>query len=303
MNHGMDNKWGPVREMALFAGAGGGILGGHILGWRTCVACELAEYPSAVLCARQNEGLLPPFPVWDDIRTFDARPFRGLIDVVSGGFPCQDISLAGTGAGIQGERSGLWQQQSRVIGEVLPPFAFIENSPALTLRGLDRVLADLAALGYDAEWIRLGALDVGAPHIRWRLWILAAHSAGPRLQGAGSAKKTGKLQSRRGPAPSPAGPDVHHSGGERHGPQNEVRPGRDGLVFPTLPGDARYGLDSFWRCESGVLGMVDGVANRVDRVKAVGNGQVPHVAAVAWCTLYYRLFGRKYVAEDLFSIK
>lgn len=92
-----------MNELHLFAGAGGGILGSELLGFRTVCAVELEPYPASVLLARQNDGLLPPFPVWDDVRTFDGRPWRGLVDVVSGGFPCQDISAAGKGAGIDGE--------------------------------------------------------------------------------------------------------------------------------------------------------------------------------------------------------
>ena len=92
-----------MNELALFAGAGGGILGGHLLGWRTVCAVEWEPYPASVLCARQNDGLLPTFPIWDDVQTFDGRPWRGIVDVISGGFPCQDISAAGKGVGIEGE--------------------------------------------------------------------------------------------------------------------------------------------------------------------------------------------------------
>lgn len=162
-----------MNELHLFAGAGGGILGSELLGIRTICAVELDPYPASVLLARQNDGLLPPFPVWDDVCTFDGRPWRGLVDVVSGGFPCQDISAAGKGAGIDGARSGLWRELHRIINEVRPKFAFLENSPLLVGRGLARVLGDLAEIGYDAEWLVLGADDVGAPHVRKRIWILA----------------------------------------------------------------------------------------------------------------------------------
>jgi len=100
------------RELALFAGAGGGILGGRLLGWRTVCAVEWEPYAASVLVARQNDGILPPFPIWDDIRTFDGKPWRGIVDVVSGGFPCQDISAAGRGAGIEGTRSGMWREMA-----------------------------------------------------------------------------------------------------------------------------------------------------------------------------------------------
>ncbi|MBT9449978.1 DNA cytosine methyltransferase [Akkermansia glycaniphila] len=150
-----------MNELALFAGAGGGILGGHLLGWRTVCAVEIDPYAAAVLAARQNDGTIPPFPIWDDVRTFDGRLWRGLVNVVSGGFPCQDISAAGKGVGIDGERSGLWREMHRIIGEVRPRYAFMENSPLLVGRGLTRVLSDLAEIGYDAAWEVLGADDVG----------------------------------------------------------------------------------------------------------------------------------------------
>jgi site-specific DNA-cytosine methylase len=163
-----------MNELALFAGAGGGILGGHLLGWRTVCAVEWEPYAASVLAARQNEGLLPLFPIWDDVRTFDGRPWRGRVDVVSGGFPCQDISVAGKGAGIDGARSGMWAHMARIVGEVRPCYVFVENSPALLTRGLGRVLGDLAALGYDCRWTVLGAADVGAPHQRDRFWLVGA---------------------------------------------------------------------------------------------------------------------------------
>jgi len=162
-----------VNELALFAGAGGGILGGHLLGWRTVCAVEFDPYARDVLLSRQNDGCLPPFPVWDDVRTFDGRPWRGSVDVVSGGFPCQDISAAGKGAGIGGARSGLWREMARIVGEVQPRFVWVENSPMLVGRGLGLVLLDLAAMGFSARWGVVGACDVGAPHQRERLWLLA----------------------------------------------------------------------------------------------------------------------------------
>jgi DNA (cytosine-5)-methyltransferase 1 len=171
-----------VNELALFAGAGGGILGGHLLGWRTVCAVEFDAYAASILVARQNDGCLAPFPVWDDVRTFDGRPWRGRVDVVSGGFPCQDISAAGGGAGISGSRSGLWSEFARIIGEVRPGYVFVENSPMLASRGLGQVLGDLAALGFDAEWGVLGAADVGAPHQRDRIWIVAAYADGDRIR-------------------------------------------------------------------------------------------------------------------------
>jgi DNA (cytosine-5)-methyltransferase 1 len=162
-----------MNELALFAGAGGGILGGTLLGWRTVCAVEIEDYPRRVLLQRQSDKVLPRFPIWDDVSTFDGKPWRGKVDVISGGFPCQDISVAGLGAGITGLRSGLWKSFARIIGEVQPHYVFIENSPNLRNKGLEVVLEDLWKLGYDARWGVVGAHHAGAPHKRNRIWIMA----------------------------------------------------------------------------------------------------------------------------------
>ena len=169
-----------LRELALFAGAGGGILGGHLLGWRTVCAVEWEPYPACVLAARQNDGILPPFPIWDDVQTFDGRPWRGIVDVVSGGFPCQDISSAGKSAGIEGSRSSMWKHMARIIAEVRPRFAFVENSPLLVGRGAAMVIGDLAEMGYDAQWCVVSASDCGAPHQRDRFWLVAYPNSAQR---------------------------------------------------------------------------------------------------------------------------
>lgn len=167
-----------LRELALFAGGGGGLLGGLIVGWRTRCAVEIDVDARNTLLRRQRDCVLPRFPIWDDIRTFDGKQWRGAIDVVSGGFPCTDISAAGTRKGLAGENSGLWFEMLRVIGEVRPRFVFAENSPHLRTRGLGTVLKGLAGLGYNARWCVLGARDVGANHLRYRMWIVA-HSDNP----------------------------------------------------------------------------------------------------------------------------
>jgi len=188
-----------VNELHLFAGAGGGILGGHLLG-HTCVcAVEIDARCRRVLLQRQRDGIFPRFPIWDDILTFDARPWRGRVDVVCGGFPCQDISVAGKGEGIEGERSGLWVEMARVIREVRPAFVLVENSPALVGRGLGKVLGDLATMGFDAEWGVVSAEDAawvgGSPsvyHERARIWILGQSSIA-------SSERTGaELRADRG---------------------------------------------------------------------------------------------------------
>lgn len=237
-----------LRELALFAGAGGGILGGQLLGWRTVCAVERDAYCAAVLAQRQDDGILPPFPIWSDIETFDGRPWRGIIDVVSGGFPCQDISAAGKGAGIEGSRSGLWEHMSRVVREVRPRFVFVENSPVLTSRGLGRVLGDLAEVGYDARWFVLGAGDIGAWHSRKRIWVLASNNWEKRIQ-RGIEKKIYRKQS------IPWSKNVRGV--------KDLR-GRSDVPIPLI------------------RGVRNGVANYVDRISAIGNGQVPICMATAF---------------------
>ena len=265
-------------ELALFAGAGGGILGGHLLGWRTVCAVEWEPYAACVLAARQNDGLLPPFPIWDDVQTFDGRPWRGIVDVVSGGFPCQDISAAGKGAGIDGERSGMWREMARIIHEVRPRFVFVENSPMLTSRGLGTVLGDLASMGFDARWGVLGAADVGAPHQRDRIWIVgkATDSSVIGLHNEKNeqiveSQGRGQLQSCE---PRDSSEMVNSSSRRYELQEREIRTGRDCFKHT-----------SWWEAEPNVGRVADGVAARVDRLKAIGNGQVPEVARTAWESL------------------
>lgn len=263
-----------LNELALFAGAGGGILGGTLLGWRTVCAVEQNKYAACVLAARQNDKVLPPFPIWDDVCTFDGKPWRGIVDVISGGFPCQDISIAGKGAGIEGDRSGLWKEFARIISEVRPRFVFVENSPMLTIRGGERVISDLAALGYDAKWICLSAADCGAPHKRDRFWLVA---------------NTTELH-RNGRDDNPE---------KRMGGESFPQPGNNGRSVDVAYTDSAHGerdkrterikkertkpfINSGWPPEPDVGRVVNGLAARVDRLSALGNGQVPRVAATAW---------------------
>lgn len=244
-----------MRELHLFAGAAGGILGGMLLG-HTCVcAVEIEPYCRKVLLKRQRDGVLPRFPIWDDIRTFDGKPWQGRVDIVCGGFPCQDISSAGDGIGIEGARSGLWGEMARVVREVGPGIVFVENSPMLTIRGLGRVLGDLAAMGFNARWGVLGAKHLGAPHERERLWILATNSDSVRLE----------AQPNEGAICESA------------------RNGR----MPRRPSEV--GCPTVWSSPRPIgarlMGVGNGLAHELDRIKACGNGQVPSVAALAYLIL------------------
>ena len=362
-----------MNELALFAGAGGGILGGKLLGWRTVCAVECEPYPASVLCARQNDKILAPFPIWDDVRTFDGNPWRGIVDVVSGGFPCQDISAAGHGAGISGSRSGLWSEMARIIGEVRPRYAFVENSPMLTSRGLGTVLGDLAAMGFDARWGVVSAADVGAPHLRERIWIVgysdnngqtATEIRGGIASGSNNsevgAQQTSKLarSSEQYEAMAHSNSDSQSTGAinaeqvcESDIPNTDNgRRGRREISGEGRNGQSRFygedkqmadadskrlhggrtfgargqklkddgcgkqmadaksmrlqgggaaddtqgreitdgsallqcGISRNWPSEPNVGRVANGVAARVDRLKAIGNGQVPAVAATAF---------------------
>lgn len=270
-----------MNELALFAGGGGGILGGKLLGWRTVCAVEINTFCARRLLQRQNEGHLPPFPIWDDVCTFDGRPWSGVVDVVSGGFPCQDISAAGTGEGLDGARSGLWVEMARIIGEVRPAFCFVENSPMLTSRGLGTVLGDLAALGYDAEWGVLGAVDVGAPHKRERCWIVAYSNRLRELQ-----PQRGQREQRR--RVSDCGKVLADT--LRDGLENRLSVGYGGRTGAAgEAGETSAGsFSAWWATEPDVGRVANGVASRVDRLQALGNGQVPQCAAEAWLRLSAR---------------
>ena len=161
-----------MRVLDLFSGIGGFSLGLERAGMQTVAFCEIEPYPRALL--RKH---WPNVPCYDDIRTLTADRLRadGIVpNVICGGFPCQDISVAGGGAGINEDtRSGLWSEYARLVGEIRPKFIIVENVSALLGRGLDRVLRDLAQIGYDAEWHCIPASALGAPHRRDRIWIVA----------------------------------------------------------------------------------------------------------------------------------
>jgi DNA (cytosine-5)-methyltransferase 1 len=223
-----------------------------LLGHRTVCAVEIEPYCRKVLLQRQRDGILPWFPIWDDVRTFDGKPWRGIADVVCGGFPCQDISIAGPGGGIEESRSGLWREMARIIGEVQPTYAYVENSPMLVGRGLAMVLGDLAEMGFDAKWCVLGADDLGGPHERKRIWILATNTEKERCS------------------------EVFSRGVQQNADRSGAWNGRS----TAGSGNAleRWG----WKDWASVANVDDGLAGRMGELAAIGNGQVPIVAATAW---------------------
>lgn len=224
-----------MNELSLFTGAGGGLLASSLLGHNIVCAVERDEYCIEILIQRQNDRVLQPFPIWDDIRTFDGKPWRGTVDLVSGGFPCQAFSSAARGRNIT--EKDLWGEMCRVIREVQPRVVFAEN---VSERAILQAQDDLLELGYGCKYIKLSAKDVGADHERERYWLLAYTYNYGELCRTFHAKT----------------PIV-----------SELRNG----VWETYPGKLR---------------VSDGVAFRLDRLKALGNGQVPLVAASAWCELH-----------------
>ena len=244
-----------MKMLDLFSGIGGfAVSAKWALGNKVKIAgfCEIDEFCQTIL-----EKHFPKVPIYDDVRNVNNRIIKTKIDIVTGGFPCQDISLAGKGKGIEGERSGLWKEMFRIIGEFRPRWAIIENVSALTSRGLTVVLNDLAKAGYDAEWQCISAKEVGARHKRERIWIVAYPSS-LRLQ---CKKKDQELAWERFGKPS-----------SRNGVSVEKdclsksRVGRvvDGVSYwlhepKGVPRTNRQGLD------------------RKDRIHALGNSIVPQI--------------------------
>jgi len=251
-----------LRELALFAGAGGGILGTHLLGFRVVCAVEKDAFAREVLLRRQEDGILPCFPIWDDVRTFDCAPWRGRVDIVSAGFPCQPFSVAGRRRGEDDERN-LWPATIEIIRGVQPEWCLLENVPGLISSGyFGRIIKDLAEAGYDAEWDCIAASETGAPHRRDRLWIVAHTQRTERGQEAEErddadrqdagrkeapsrarergdyvphSESNGRQQGRAEPARQQGGPDSPVSGGEV--PDAEVIAERPGLCENASPGE------------------------------------------------------------------
>jgi DNA (cytosine-5)-methyltransferase 1 len=261
-----------MNVLDLFSGIGGFSLGLERAGMRTVAFCECDPF-----CQRVLRKHWPDVPIYDDVRTLTAarlmadaderrreskrqqeyskqqsalrhqsdgcdqgRSGPWPIDLIAGGFPCQDISVAGKGAGLAGERSGLWSEYARIIGEVRPRYVIVENVAVLLGRGLERVLGDLAALGFDAEWHCIPASAVGAPHRRDRVWIVAYAQHGREFNGAWPTRRpTGEWQAERS------------------------EPRRD-----------------WWLTEPDVGRVAHGVPARVDRLRALGNAVVPQITEI-----------------------
>jgi len=294
-----------MNVLDLFSGIGGFSLGLERAGMTTVAFCEIDPYCRAVLAKHW-----PGVPTYDDVRTLTAERLAAdgiAADVICGGFPCQDISLAGKGAGLDGERSGLWREFYRLIAEIRPRYAIIENVSALRSRGLDQVLGALAEIWYDAEWHCIPAAAVGAPHRRDRVWIVAyaarvqpgrpePRTIGERV-GAGcepefvananSSERRSLTEGRdvgdghdagRQEAPSRSAPHGQHGGegdvADAYNQRLEIRlEGDAGQQPPAIGG-------GWWELEPDVGRVAHGVPARVDRLKALGNAVVPQIPEI-----------------------
>jgi len=229
-----------LKVLDLFSGIGGFSLGLERAGMETIAFCELDK-----ACHKVLKKHWPNTPIYDDIRTLNDTDLQSTVDVICGGFPCQDISLIGQGGGIAGERSGLWWEFHRLIKEIKPSWVIAENVTALRSRGLDEVLRSLAEIGYDAEWHCISASAIGAPHRRDRVWIIGYPHNQPGLEATQAVMPRGKS-------------------------------------WETWQNDSKRYWGSLSRTrrpipESISIRMDNGVSNRVDRHRQLGNAVVPQI--------------------------
>ncbi|MGX7706337.1 DNA cytosine methyltransferase [Methylobacterium sp. Gmos1] len=234
-----------LRVLDLFSGIGGFSLGlERTGGFETVAFCEIEPF-----CQRVLAKHWPEVPCYDDVRDLTADRLRAdgiAVDVICGGFPCQDISISGPGAGLSGARSGLWFEYARLIGELRPRYAIVENVAELLDRGIDQVLGTLASIGYDAWWDCIPAVALGADHERDRVWLVAYPD---------SSRLPGRLQARA-------------DGSHAREIASWIRLALDApKPFPRMHGPLR----------PLVGGRSHGVPHRVDRVRSLGNSVLPQI--------------------------
>ena len=226
-----------MNELALFAGAGGGLLASNILGHNIVCAIERDDFCRSILIRRQNERLLQPFPIWDDVCTFNGKPWNGTVDLVSGGFPCQAFSSAARGRNIA--EKNLWGEMYRIVREVCSEWVFAEN---VSEKAILLAKSDLEKEGYSCEYLQLSASELGGPHERQRFWLLAHSNNNGKLCSTINAETPLLQEFCRNP----------------------------------------------WEAKPPEFRVANGMARRMDRLKALGNGQVPIVAAIAFSRLMLR---------------
>jgi len=267
---------------SLFSGIGGLDLGleKSIPGLQTVWQVEKEPFCRSVL-----ERHWPNTKRYDDVRTVGAHNLEP-VDVLCGGFPCQDISIAGKGEGLHGERSGLWWEFHRLINDLRPRVAVMENVSAITIRGLSAVVGSLAEIGYDCQWTIISAAQCGAPHLR-RRWFGVAYpdsircgtGSHPerehqhRVHGKGDTTQGIQQRSEWQSGPGQNSDAATHTIGTRTQVQTEGEQSSQQMLRSTS--------QTHWEgfpTQSFVCRRNDGVPNRVDRLKALGNAVVPQCA-------------------------
>jgi DNA (cytosine-5)-methyltransferase 1 len=246
-----------MTHIDLFSGIGGFALAAERAGFKTEVFCENNQYCRQLLKLR-----FPGVPIIKEIRGFDGTKWRGAT-VLTGGFPCQDVSLANTRGreGLNGSRSGLWVEMSRIIDDVQPKYIIVENVPGLLIGGLGVVLGDLAESGYDAEWYCIPASGVGAPHQRERIWIVAYPRGKLRVDKCVFASDSIKI-------------DAWNQDKEKWGIYWDF-PEMGTKALPRLVTEQPEGY-----CNPKFLRISDGIPNQLDRLKALGNAVVPQIPEI-----------------------
>ncbi len=275
---------GKLRSISLFSGYGGIDLALEEYS-RPILYCEIEKYAQAILLSRMDDGALPFAPIWNDITTLDGSQLKGLVDIVYGGFPCQDISSAGKGAGLSGQRSGLFYEVIRICKEASPLFIFLENVAAIRTRGSIEVQEELASIGYDCRFGMLSAAEIGANHRRDRWFCLAVKRSVGNSEwvdtDSGRIRISDRKQKSRKQGLSPESEWVsetvantisigqsrqreHIDSGNRQ--ENSTRETSD-VIHGSFPEQ--------WKTEPSVGRVVDGFATRSHELTALGNGVVP----------------------------
>ena len=285
----------------LFSGIGGFRLGAKWAGleFKNEFHSDIEEFPNKVYAKH-----FPNSIQLGDIRNINGHGLKkeyGSDWITTGGFPCQDISIAGKGAGLSGSRSGLWFEMQRIISELQPRYAIMENVPALTFRGLDRVLGSLADIGYDAEWTVISARDIGASHLRKRIWIVAytnqngfnanskpgslgtsIYQQSTRPIDAHQTRRIDSISSTENNVPNP------HEIGWEVWPGNQDG-GKESERGRQTIGSKNRSISEMFQAYNGHLQwqrtfepefvrVVDGIPNQLDRIGSCGNSIVPQIA-------------------------
>lgn len=259
-----------LKVLDLFSGIGGFSLGlERTGGFDTVAFCEIDPAARRVL-----KKHWPHVPIYGDVTQLKGSDV-GAVDVICGGFPCQDLSTAGKGAGLAGARSGLWFEYHRLIAETRPKWVLIENVSVLRARGLEQVLSGLTEIGYDAEWHCIPAAAVGASHRRDRVWIVAYPASVGRGEERPHSARCAEGAAAEGPERSGplhgCSPVAHADGGQQEVERNDAGVGRLRELGALL---SRVGP---WSVEPSMGRVADGIPGRMDRLKQLGNAVVPQI--------------------------